>query len=184
MRSHHTSSLTLALLAVLMTVAPSCAFGNSLLSGYGGPGEGNQAILGSALLGGGTGGGSGSSGGSSSGDSSGLSGSSSADAGAVGQAGTGNATSTGTRGQGSKDHPNGRRVAGGAAGSHGNASAGAALAYPVSTAENTGRSAAVASETLGLSGGDLTDVLLVLGALALTGVVTGRLVRMTQPEGL
>ncbi len=40
-----------------MTVATSSALGNSLLSGYGGPGEGSQAILGSALLGGGGAGG-------------------------------------------------------------------------------------------------------------------------------
>ena len=67
--------LTTTLLAVLMAAAPSSAWANSLLSGYGGPGEGSQTILGSALLGGG---------GGSSGGTSGSTGSSSSGAAAVG----------------------------------------------------------------------------------------------------
>jgi hypothetical protein len=183
MTSHRKSSLILTLLAVLMTVAPASAFGNSLLSGYGGPGEGNQAILGSALLGGGgAGGGSGSSGGSS-----GLRGSSSTDAGVGGQtggqAGDQNATLTGSRGQGSTAHGRGVGVAG-SRGERGEASGGGALAYPVSSGDNPSRVASVAANAFGLSGGDLVYVLLVLGALAVTGVVTGRLARMSRPEGL
>ena len=71
---------TIALLAALVAVAPAAASANSLLSGYGGPGAGNQAILGSALIGGGgSAGGGGSSG--SSGSSTGSSGSSAGSAG-------------------------------------------------------------------------------------------------------
>src|SRR5450755_4896336 len=57
MTSHRTISLILTLLAGLMTVAPSSVFAGPLLGGYGGPGAGNQAILGSALLNGPPGGG-------------------------------------------------------------------------------------------------------------------------------
>ena len=49
------AAMTLAAAAL----APASATAGSLLSGYGGPGEGNQAILGSALLGGPSGGGGG-----------------------------------------------------------------------------------------------------------------------------
>jgi hypothetical protein len=180
MTSHRKSSLTLTLLAVLMTVAPASAFGNSLLSGYGGPGEGNQAILGSALLGGGGGNG----GGGSSGGPSGLTGPSSTGAGVGGQASQENARPTGPSGRGSRTGGGAGRATGGVAGSrgaHGEASGGGALAYPVSSGDNTSR---VATSAFGLSGGDLVYVLLVLGALAVTGVVTGRLARMTRPEGL
>lgn len=58
MTSHRTISLKPAILVVVLTIlaAPSSALANSLLGGYGGPGEGNQAILGSALVGGAGGG--------------------------------------------------------------------------------------------------------------------------------
>src|ERR1019366_9479043 len=71
MMTRHRATTTATLVLALTLTAPAVAGANSLLSGYGGPGEGNQAILGSALLGGpGSGGG-----GSSSGGSSGQSGS-------------------------------------------------------------------------------------------------------------
>jgi hypothetical protein len=40
------------------------------------------------------------------------------------------------------------------------------------------------SGTLGFSGEDLGYVLLALGMLAVTGVITRRLARTTRPEGL
>jgi hypothetical protein len=43
--------------ALLALAAPSTTAAGPLLSGYGGPGQGDQAILGSTLLGAGTGGG-------------------------------------------------------------------------------------------------------------------------------
>ena len=51
MTSHRTTLLKLVLLAIISAVMPSSASAASpLLGGYGGPGQGNQAILGSALL--------------------------------------------------------------------------------------------------------------------------------------
>jgi hypothetical protein len=47
----------------LLAIAPTSALANSLLSGYGGPGEGSQAILGSSVVGRSGGGGAGGSGG-------------------------------------------------------------------------------------------------------------------------
>ena len=65
MRSHRSTILIVATMASsLMAVAPLTAAANTLLSGYGGPGQGDQAILGATLLNGpgaGGGGGSGSS---------------------------------------------------------------------------------------------------------------------------
>ena len=76
MTSHRSISIV-ALTAAMVAASPAVASASSLLSGYGGPGQGSQAILGSALLGGGSGGGGGggSGGGSSGGASGGSSGS-------------------------------------------------------------------------------------------------------------
>jgi hypothetical protein len=52
-----------ALAVTLSALAPASAPASSLLSGYGGPGQGTQAILGSTLLNGPSGGGGGSTGG-------------------------------------------------------------------------------------------------------------------------
>ncbi len=58
-------SSALALATALLVLAPTTAFaGSPLLSGYGGPGAGEQAILGSTLIGGSRGGGASGSGGS------------------------------------------------------------------------------------------------------------------------
>ncbi len=58
-------SSALALAAATLVLAPTTAFaGSPLLSGYGGPGAGEQAILGSTLIGGSRGGGASGSGGS------------------------------------------------------------------------------------------------------------------------
>ncbi len=70
MKSHRIVIQTLVFLAATVAL-PAPALASSLLSGYGGPGQGNQAVLGSALLNGPKGrGGSGSSGGSGSASSS------------------------------------------------------------------------------------------------------------------
>src|SRR4051794_19511196 len=67
----HRLTTTVALIALGLTwaFAPAASASSTLLSGYGGPGQGNQAILGSAVIGGkggsGGGGGSGSGGGAS-----------------------------------------------------------------------------------------------------------------------
>jgi hypothetical protein len=176
MTSHRTISSTLTLLAVLMTVASSTASANSLLSGYGGPGEGNQVILGSALLGGKGGGGS-------SGGSSGSTLSSSSSTPSVDTKAGGSATPTNSKRRGSTARGKDKRTAGRASGSQSRgeeASGSAARAYPVSAPGNTSTGA---SETLGLSGEDLGYVLLALVVLAFTGLATRRLARTTRPEG-
>jgi hypothetical protein len=195
MTSHRTIFLTLTLLAVLTAAAPSCAFANSLLSGYGGPGEGSQAIIGSALVGG-AGGGGGSSGGSS-----GPSGSSSGDLAGAGprnsagtaapKTGAGTAAPSGSRGRGSGSEKRGAagRAADRGAGSRGRsgeASGGVARAYPVLSRDQASRSAFGGSAGPGVSGEDLGYVLFALAALAVTGVVTRWLVRASpvRPEGL
>jgi hypothetical protein len=180
MTSHRTISLTTALLAALVAVAPSCASANSLLSGYGGPGAGNQAILGSALIGGG-----GSAGG---GGSSGSSGSSSGAA----DAGSGEGATAGARGGGPEAGARGGgtagRASGGAAGARrgqGKAPGGAARAYMVRPLDVAARPSPAGSGALGISAADLGYLLLVLTLLSATGIVTRRLARTpTRPEGL
>jgi hypothetical protein len=163
MTSHRTTLLTLASLVVITAFMPSLASASPLLGGYGGPGEGDQTILGSALLngprnGGGSGGGSGSAGSSSTSlTSRGLPvGGARTRAHAAGGPGHGKQT-TGATGQalGKPSDPDSISERGGAA-----------------------PSAVADSGMLGLSGADLLYVLLVLGALALTAVLTRRLTRI------
>jgi len=169
-------SLTLALVAV-----PAPALAGPLLGGYGGPGEGNQAILGSALLGGGGGNGS-------SGASSGSTGSlSSAGSGASAGQSQGNAASTGPSGNGPAAGAGGGRSAGGVSdsrGGDGNTSGGAIGAYPALSPGVVSQPTSGASDTLGLSDADLAYVLLALFALVFTGVLTRRLARATGPQGM
>jgi hypothetical protein len=152
--------LTLCALCALMPVA-ACA--NPLLSGYGGPGQGDQAILGATLLGGSSSGG----------------GSSSSEA----QAGTAaalTATEPAVRG--------GRRETGGAARPKKRSRPSASTQKPTGAADSgpaSGKLALQADEgtsgdPLGLSGTDVLYILLTLGALALTGGLTLQLVRRAQ----
>lgn len=161
MRRHR--SITTAALAALALccVAPSTAGASStLLSGYGGPGEGSQAILGSSLTG--TGGSSGRGGGSG------------------GSTATGTASLEATQQPATTAHGGSRPAAeagrgGGSTGAskkQGSAgsSKGAAGAYP-----SPSPTADVGSEPLGVSGSDLLYIILGFAALALTAIVTGRL---------
>jgi hypothetical protein len=182
MTSQRTISLTLTLLAVLLSIAPSSAFANPLLSGYGGPGEGNQAILGSTLVGG-PGGGGGSAGGAAGGSPG------SSPGGAVGsgaRSAQSDATPTVPSGRGAGVRAGGRTVGAGSGsrGASGKASGGATRAYPVSSAENARQAASGETQTLGISGEDLAYIFLALGALAFTGVLTRRLARASRLEGL
>jgi len=139
-------------MAALSAVAPDAAPAGSLLSGYGGPGQGNQAILGSALLNGPGG----------------------------GSAGTSGLSSTGLSNAGAQAPQGGATSPRSAAGARATTSGGPnkrTSAYPAS--ERGG--SALPSETLGLSGEDLLYILFALGALAFTGVLTRGLTRtMTQ----
>jgi len=52
MRTYRATISTLTLMMLVLTAgAPATASAGSLLSGYGGPGQGSQSILGTALLG-------------------------------------------------------------------------------------------------------------------------------------
>ena len=191
MISHRNIPSTLTLLAVFVIFAPSPALANSLLSGYGGPGEGNQAILGSALVGGAGGAGGGGSSSGSSGPSSGSTrSSSSATVGGGASAGVSEAASTGSSAGGSTVSGASRSTAGQASHSRtggGKTSGGAARAYPLSSRDDASQATSGGWGSLGLSGADLGYVLLALGALGVTGVVTRRLAQAPsgpEAEGL
>jgi len=167
MTSHRTTLSILATLVVMTTAMPAFASASPLLSGYGGPGEGNQAILGSALLGGG--GLSGSSGGSS--GSRGSSPTGPADVRAQAGQSQGNAATAGSSERGSTTGGQSGQSAGGTSGSNDRSAGG------------TSRQASGGSETLGLSGEDLLYMIFALGVLSFVGVLTRRLARTTGPEG-
>jgi hypothetical protein len=148
-------------IVVALAAAPSTSAASPLLSGYGGPGQGNQAILGSALLNGpGEGSGGGSAGGSSGATSSGEE-TSSSPAPAAGSGGGSGTPSGGRRATSRRAHTPAR------------APAAPSSARPLSSA------ASVGSQPLGLSGTDVFYVVLGCGALIMTAAITRMLVRRT-----
>jgi hypothetical protein len=186
MRSHRTI-ISIGGIAVALAVAlPAPALAKSLLSGYGAPGEGNQAILGSALLNGprgGGGSGSGSANPSGSSSATGAGGSSNA----PGEATSGESAPSGSGGsEGGRSETGGgstrhsARKAGQKAGRHAQPQAPARAAdfYPVSERVVTGAH----SGALGLSGAEVIYMVLVVGVLVFMGVTTRRLSRITRPE--
>lgn len=159
---------------VVVALAAPAASASPLLSGYGGPGQGNQAILGSALLnGGGTGGGS--SGGSGSAQRSG----SGSLAVASQPASSSRPTISGQRPRHGAPASSSRQQ--GAAGGPAQSALPPSLAYD--RAERTGSSSPSGSGTLGLSAADFLYGALVLVGLLLAGVVTRRLTRTTPAKG-
>jgi hypothetical protein len=176
----------LALAGFLCMSASPPASAGPLLSGYGGPGGGEQAIIGSALLGGphggsGTGGPSGSrrsegSRGAGRGGSGGNSGGTvsngpgRARAGASGSTGAGAVSSARAAGNdGSASHI---RVN---AGPRPRMAGTAAYIYPRSL-----RLASADSSVLAISGGDLLALIATIAFLSLVGVLTTRLVRLQR----
>ncbi len=171
--------------AAIALVVPAVAPASSLLSGYGGPGQGNQAILGAALLngprgGGGSGGGSGgvtegaseSSAESTSPGASGETGQSSGTQPAAG--GSGNGTAGGADGQDAATRRAARK------GARAGTSRRPALApsyYPAAERIPVGEQ----SSTLGFSGADLIYIILGAGTLAFVGVFTRRMTRTDAP---
>jgi len=185
MKSRRTIVSISALLAILVATVPASASANSLLSGYGGPGAGDQAILGSTLLNGPRGGNGASGAGSPGGSLGSISSSSTGAVSAGGGGGQGSA-----KGSSSTTARSGKRVRGNRAGRNsqtsggsGDASSGAAYADGALSRSGVSSPAAGGSETLGLSGEELIYIFLVFGALAFTGVLTRRLIRTTRPEG-
>ena len=157
-----------AMLALSIALTPTAAPASSLLSGYGGPGQGNQAILGAALLNGpssGGGGGGSAGGGSSSSEATNLvapvtPASAQRSLSSSRHGGSGVAGKHGLRATGAV---NTRRGESGAAGAY-NVSAGGGSANPL----------------LGLSREDLLYVVLALGVLMFTGLLTRRLTGRQQ----
>jgi hypothetical protein len=181
MRTHSTIITTLALAA--MFAMPSAAFaGSPLLSGYGGPGAGEQQIVGAGLVnGGGHGGPRGGSGGGATQGGGGQSGGESqpggAGSGAQGGRGSGSGASSGG---GANAHAHGGAGArsGGRAGNGGSGAAGAD-ASPHGSAgaparqETLGRLRLVsATSTLGLSGSEVLMVILIAIALIAIAALT------------
>jgi hypothetical protein len=178
-------SSVLPLAGAILVLTPATAFaGSPLLSGYGGPGAGEQAVIGSTLIGGSRGGGaggssgSGGSGGASLSDSAGAStsgggstsstGSVSARSSKVGAANTG----SGSRGSTSKGEVTSRTPRSGRATGVGSGSV-SAYVYPTSQGSIPSASP--------LSGTSSAGVLLLIGifaTLALVAVLTLRFSRL------
>ena len=154
MRSHRMIRQIIALMAALTAAAPAAARANPLLSGYGGPGQGSQAILGATLLNGpSSGGGSGSSSGG----------------GSIGPPGSSTgAAATGTPGGHASGHSSSTNAA-----RHVSTARGTRADGAVSPAALRG------SGSLGLSGTDVVYIILALGALGFTGALTRRLTQTT-----
>jgi hypothetical protein len=171
-------SSILPLAATMLVLAPTTAFaGSPLLSGYGGPGAGEQAMLGSTLVGGSGGGGaagSSGSGGSGGADLSDSAGPSTSSAGETSSTGSGSALGSGkgaaNAGSGSRD-ANARRPQG----ERSTATGGAASAYVYSTSQG---SLASASPLTGISSGDVLLLVGILATLGLVAVLTLRLSRL------
>ena len=180
MRRNRITLGALASLALFVILAPAALAGGPLLSGYGGPGAGAQAIIGGTLLNGpkgGPGGGSGGSPGGPSSPSSSLSSSSpsssSSATSASNHANGGRAVPGSSGGPGSSGA---RRHGGGGTAAGRGTSAGSAGAYSSRTRPEA---SVAASVSLGgsswFTGGDLLALVLVAGVLALVAVATVRL---------
>jgi len=179
MSTYRRAILAIIAATALPVLAPAAAPGNSLLSGYGGPGQGSEAILGSGLINGGGGGGSGGS--RSSGGSGGSpSGSAVPSGGPSSSVATGSPQRVATpaaRIRRRTSSPSRREVPPVAVG--GSSSAGASTAYHASS-EGGSQAVAVASDPLGISGADLAYVLVAAAALALTGLLTRQLTQTAR----
>jgi hypothetical protein len=159
-------------LVVLACASPVAARASTLLSGYGGPGQGNQSMLGSALL-------NGPGGGATGGGSAGASGSTSSSSGEATPASSrvakspATGSSNGERGVSA----NAKRRARGATPGDAKAGAATSVAEEYAAAERGARAPSTA--TFGLSGAELTLIALVLGTLAIVSVITRRLARVS-----
>jgi hypothetical protein len=158
MISHRKVVPIVVLLLGSLAAAPNSASAGTLLSGYGGPGQGSQAILGLTLLGGPANGG----GGAAGGGQAGASGLGAATAAGQGGGATGSAAhrrGTGRHGKGSQPLGAG-------------ASGGSRSAYQPYVPTGATRLSSAGSGILGLSGSDLLLVLLALAGLLFAGALT------------
>lgn len=185
MKNHRIISYSCAVAAAVLLALPVAAqAGSSTLSGYGGPGEGNQAVLGSAVIGGHGGGGNSGAGSGSQGSGAGSEGSSTGAPAAESGAAQGQST------QGT-DQPRSSSTESGSAGgnakrtsrsktssaTHGSPQGQPAVAarsyYPAAAAERV--PAGGQGTVLGLTADDLLYVILALVILVLVGLFTRRL---------
>ncbi|MGA9874542.1 MAG: hypothetical protein WBQ21_01910 [Solirubrobacteraceae bacterium] len=180
---------TLALASFVSVLAPAvAAAGSPLLSGYGGPGGGEQSILGSALLGGagpdgssGSGGSGGAGSGGSAATTSGGSGTGLARAGEPAE-GLGSAGTGGTGAGGAASRPGGGSTSN-RGGAHTGRNAGTpahgagARAY---VSPSSLRLASADSSALEISGGDVLLLVATIATLGLVGVLTIRWGRLQQ----
>jgi hypothetical protein len=173
MRSRRIITPAIACIAAICAASPAAAPASSLLSGYGGPGQGSQVILGSSLVNGPPNGGAGGS--TSAGESSSPAGGSLGTRTGSGEAPTGSVahkhlSRTAARGERTKGRPVG-------------GSSGGSPTYPAAAADTAVRPAAEVSEPFGVSGIDFVYLLVALGALVLTAVLTRRIARTSDPAG-
>jgi len=185
------------LMLALAVAWPTPSFASSLLSGYGGPGQGNQAILGSALVNGSRSGGGGSGGSGAGGSEGSSSPGSGSDGSAAGEGGSSSSGSSGQgTGSGTTSTSSGKSGSGSSTrGSHsgsgarssatGRNEAGTAVSVTASSYPASERvpPAGADSGTLGLSGADLIYLLLAIGTLLFMGVLATRLGRSSTAIG-
>ena len=169
MKRHRVITTAALLAAGLLAVIVPVANAGSLLSGYGGPGQGNQAILGTTLIGGGSSGGGSAGGGS---GSSGTTAGGGSIAIAEGARGSGHAGAAAQRSTGRAGSRTG--AAGGTRGAGGAPRRSSSVAV---TTLGLSPAASVGAPPLGISGAVLVYILLAAAALVLTGALTGRLAR-------
>lgn len=191
MKRHRSSFVLLLTLSatVALGVLPPSALAGSLLSGYGGPGSGTQALLGSTLVNGG-----GSAGGPSGGSSGGSSGSalsgggSSAGGGVAALNGSAHTPGSGSSGQGAgapgasaaKGRGGALKGANGASGTSAGGSSTYTSAEGPRPAAGTAAARDAAQAPLGFTGTDVLLLAFVLGVLAITMALTRGLARMQQ----
>jgi hypothetical protein len=178
MRSRRTTTLTITFLAAVSAALPAAASAGSLLSGYGGPGQGSQVILGSSLIkGGGGGDGRGNGGGSSGTGESSASGAGSQQAtaatGALGTHTSRPAKPRSDHGAGGHAVPTGGRIG----------VAGATQAQAPSSPAAAVRAEPEGPTTIGVSRENLLYMLLALAALIVTGLLTRRMARSRTVSG-
>jgi hypothetical protein len=161
--------ITSAAVAVLLAGIPvgAASASSTLLSGYGGPGAGNQAILGSTLVGG-------------SGKGAGGGGSPSATSASIALPQSAPAGSSPRRSQANVPRTAKPTGAANASNAASRASKAPSPAYtPTSASADRGGG----GRSLGLSGEDVLYIVLAFGALALTAAITGRFARRARGAG-
>lgn len=175
MTTHQRITSILVFAALVAAALPGTAAANSLLSGYGGPGEGNQAILGSALLNAPKGGGGSRSGSGGAGVSQGSgSQTSGVQGGETAAPRSTHGSSGGTKGSARRRKEGARATKPAVQDTASQPAKGASVIYPAASHEVT----TGGSRALGLSGADFVYIILALGVLAVTGFLT---VRLTRP---